>query len=350
MGNSFTILRALIIGAQVRGLIFVIVGALAFGTLGYMVLEGWNFFDSFYMTMITISTVGFGETRELSNAGRMFTIALIVIAVTLLAYGVSSSIEYIVTGELLTNVAENRRTSMLSELSGHYIVAGYGRVGQEVTLALAQEEVPFVIIDPDSDALEKASSQDLLVVTGNATEDGILIEAGIERAKGVICATGSDATNVYVVLTARGLNNNLLIISRASDEQSEAKLLRAGADRVISPYTLSGRRMANLAVRPFVVDFLDVTGTAGELEKTLEEIVVEEGSIIENRTIGEADLGRRTGALILAIYRSTGELLTNPEIWNVLEPGTRMIVLGTRDALDVTEALAQNFRNISEST
>jgi len=348
--RTFALLSAFASGAQVRGLLILIVAVLVIGTGGYIIIEGWGVFDAFYMTMITISTVGFGETRELSVIGRLFTIGLIILAVTLLAYGISGSIDYIVTGQLLTNVAETRRTNMISQLKNHYILTGYGRVGQEAATALRKEEVPFVVVERDPELIAKAEADECLVVIGNATEDERLTEAGIQRANGIICATGSDATNVYIVLTARGLNPDLFVISRASDESARDKLLRAGADQVISPYILSGRRMANLAVRPFVVEFLDVTGSSGELEKTLEEIVVEEGSIIENQTIGEADLGKRTGALILAIYRNTGELLTNPEIWNVLEAGTRMIVLGTRDALDVTEALSQNFTHLQDDT
>lgn len=342
------LLRAFIATAQVRGFLVLILGIIVFGTAGYMIIEGWTAFDSFYMTMITIATVGFGETHPLSNWGRLFTVLLIMLAVTVLAYGLSSSIEYVVTGQLLVHFTKNRHMTIIQDLTNHFIVAGYGRVGQEVALALQQENLPFVVVEPSPENIERAAAAGCLVVQGTATEDENLLQAGIERARGIICATGSDATNVYIVLTARGLNSNLFIISRASDESSEAKLLRAGADRVISPYILSGRRMANLAVRPFVVNFLDVTGSAGVLEKTLEEIMVEEGSIIANRTIGEIDLGSRTGALVLALYRSTGELLTNPRTDTLLEVGTRMIVLGTRDALDVTEALARNFVHLSE--
>ncbi|HLA43630.1 MAG TPA: potassium channel protein [Aggregatilineales bacterium] len=337
-------------GAQIRGLLVVLLGVLLIGTSGYVIIEGWNVFDAFYMTVITVTTVGYGETRELNTDGRIFTIGLLIMAVTVLAYGLSSTVEYVVTGQVLSNIAETQRISMIRKMKRHFIVAGYGRVGAEVSAALRQEEVPFVVVDSRPDSLERATADGCLIVEGNSTEDEVLMEAGIEHARGVICATGSDATNVYIVLTARGLNSQLFIISRASDQSSEDKLLRAGADRVISPYILSGRRMANLAVRPFVVNFLDVTGSAGELEKTLEEIVVEEGSIIENRTIGEADLGNRTGALVLALYRSTGELLTNPRTETLLESGTRMIVLGTRDALDVTEALARNFMIMSEES
>jgi voltage-gated potassium channel len=343
------VLAVLLERRQIRLVLFIILGVIMLGTIGYMILAGLNPVDAFYMTMITVATVGFTEVGgDMNGVTRLFTSLLIVLAVTVVAYGFSTLVEFVATGKLFVTVAENQWTAMLKGIKDHFIVAGYGRVGQEVTHALRQENVPFVVLEIDANLIDKARSEGCMVIAGTATEDENLLTAGIERARGVICAAGSDATNVYIVLTARGLNPNLFIISRASDENSEAKLLRAGADRVISPYILSGRRMANLAVRPYVVDFLDVTGSAGEIEKTLEEIVVEEGSVIVNRTIGEADLGKRTGALVLALYRSTGELLTNPHSETLLEAGTRMIVLGTRDALDVTEALSRNFLNLSE--
>lgn len=333
----------------IRGVIFAVVGVIVFGTLGYMLVEGWNFHDSFFMTMITVATVGYGETRPLDVEGRYFSVLLIVMSITIIAYGISSSVEYVVTGELLKSVEQSQKNKRLQALKNHFVIAGFGRVGEEVAAALHREETEFVVVEPQAEAIERAAALGYLVIEGSATEDEILKSAGIERARGIICSAADDATNVYIVLSARGFNENLFIISRATDERSEVKLVRAGADRVISPYILSGRRMANLALRPYVVDFLDVTGSAGQLEKTLEEIIVEDGSIIGNRTLGEVDLRNRTGALILALYRSTGELLTSPAADTLLEPGTRMIVMGTRDELDVTEALSRNFITMSDT-
>lgn len=341
------VLFSLLTATQMRGLLVLISAVMLFGMAGYMLIEGWNAFDALYMTIITVATIGYGETHPLSNEGRIFTITLILLTITVLAYGLSSAVDYVATGQLLKHVAEGQRNSMIKGIKQHFIVAGYGRVGREVASGLRQEGTAFVVVEQDPANIEKAQADGCLVIVGNATEDEVLQQSGIERAKGVICATGSDATNIYIILTARGLKPDLFLIARASDENSEAKMLRAGADRVISPYVLSGRRMANLAVRPYVVDFLDVTGTTGEIEKTLEEIVVEAGSIIENRTIGEAAFSNRTGALILALYRSTGELLTSPHPETLLEAGTRMIVLGTRDALDVTTALSRNFTQLT---
>ena len=343
MRRPIEILTVFLSGAQIRIVAIALVLIIGCGSLGYSIIFGWNLLDALFMTMITISSVGYGEVVELTATGQAYTIALIALTFTFGAYGLSSALEYIASGQFARSLKARGQEKMIHELRNHFIIAGYGRVGQEVAMALTQEEVPFLVVEPDEEGIEKARSEGFLVIEGNATEDQTLEDANIAQAQGIICATASDATNVYVVLTARGLNDNLFIISRASDENSEAKLRRAGADRVISPYVLSGQRMANLATRPYVVEFLDVTGAGGELEKSLEQIAIEDGSIISNRTLGEVDLQQRTGALLLGLYLSSGSLVANPNVDTLLEPGSRMIVLGTRDALDVAEALAANF-------
>ncbi|NJL93287.1 MAG: potassium channel protein [Anaerolineae bacterium] len=345
--EPLALFRAFLTGVQMRGVLLAITAVIIFGTLGYTLLWGWPLVDALFMTMITVTTVGFGETRALDAGGRLFTMLLIGLSVTVVAYGVSSSVEFIASGAFFREVVAKRQQEMIAQMDQHFIVTGLGRVGQEVARALNSEGIPFIIVEPDPAAVEAGHGLGYSLLHGNATEDAVLEQAGIARARGLICATGDDATNVYIVLTARGLNPDLLIIARASNLGSENKLLRAGADRVISPYTLSGKRMANLALRPFVVDFLDMTGTAGKLEKALEEIVIEEGSLISNRTLGEVNLRQRAGALILGLYRVDGEVLTSPSADTLLEPGTRMIVLGTRDELNVTEALARNFIRLS---
>jgi len=318
------------------------------GTLGYMILEGWPIIDAFYMTMITLSTVGFGEIRALSDLGRIFTVLLILTGVSVVAYGISSAIEELVSGTLFERITDRQKEEVLRDLKNHYIVAGFGRVGREVANAFANENVAFVVIDSDEDSIALAKSLGYLTLQGSATEDATLLEAGIEQAQGLVAAAGLDATNVYIVLSARGLNDNLFIISRSDDEASEPKIRRAGANRVASPYTLSGRRMASMALRPHVVDFVDITFQSDILEQSLEEVVVEEGSILVNKTIGEVDLRRRTGANILAIYGADGKLLSNPTAATLLDAGTRLILLGTRDQLNVTEALARDFMKIKE--
>jgi voltage-gated potassium channel len=319
------------------------------GTIVYMIIERWNAVDAFYMTVITLSTVGFGEVLPLSPVGRVFTVMLILVGIGLFTYGVSSAIEYIATGEVLVNLAARRKEERLFTMKNYFIIVGFGRVGREVAAALYAEQSPFVVIDVREESIEDATERGYICVTGSATEDNVLLEAGIQQARGLVACAGSDATNVYAVLTARGLNDKLLIIARTIDDHSEPKMLRAGANRVISPYSISGRRMANLALRPHVVDFLDITATSTEIEQALEEVIVEDGAIIANQTIGQVDLRRRTGANILALYLPNGKWVSNPTTATILEPGTRLILLGNRDQLDVTEALARSLPDLANT-
>lgn len=346
--RPFQFLRVMLEGAEIQLTLTVLVVTLTVGTLGFRLIEGWSMIDSMYMAVITLTTVGFGEVEPMSPQGRLFSILLIFGGVSVVAYGASSAVEYMVTGKALHKLTEREREEMMNSINNHFIVAGFGRVGREVALNLDKEGIPFIVVDIEQNALDDAKSMGYLTLLGSATEDSAMREAGIDKARGVVAAAGDDATNVYVVLTARGLGEGLFIVARATDVNSESKLLRAGADRVTSPYVLSGRRMANLALRPHVVDFLDITAKSNVLDQSLEEVVVEEGSIIANKTIGQIDLRRRAGANILAIYDANGELISNPTTTTTLEPGTRLILLGTSDQLAVTEALARNILQLTQ--
>ncbi|MCB9437487.1 MAG: potassium channel protein [Anaerolineales bacterium] len=340
---TLELLGAIIKGVQVQIVVSGLLGVLSLGTIGYMVIEGWTIVDALYMTMITITTVGFGEVHPLSDIGRIFTVIVLLLSLGIVTYGVSSAVEYVVTGQVLMKLNERHKREQLSKMQNHFIVVGFGRVGREVAAAFARENVPFLVIDSKPDVLEFAQELGYLAIEGSATEDETLLKAAIDRARGLVACAGNDATNVYAVLTARGLNEKLLIIARAIDDHSESKMLRAGANRVISPYVLSGRRMADLAVRPHVVDFLDLTSASSEIEQALGEVIIEEGSIIVNQTIGQVDLRRRTGANILALFLPNGEWVSNPTASTLLEPSTRLIVLGNNDQLEVTAALARSL-------
>lgn len=340
--------RVMLQGPEIQLTIGVLLVTLTIGTIGYMLFEQWTFINSFYMSVITLTTVGYGEVEPLSPQGRVFSIFLIFGGVTVLAYGASSTVEYIITGKAVQQMEDEEREKIMATLNNHFIIAGFGRVGHEIANNFASEGVPFIIVDEDEVALANAKEAGFLVLPGSATEDDVMRSAGIEEARGVVAATGNDAVNVYVTLTARGLNEKLFIIARATDASSESKLLRAGADRVTSPYSLSGRRMANLALRPHVVDFLDITARTNVLDQSLEEIVIEDGAIIANKTIGQIDLRRRAGANILAIYDANGTLLSNPSSTTILEPGTRLILLGSNDQLSVADALAKNVARLMQ--
>ena len=342
--------RVMLQGPEIQLTIGVLLVTLTIGTIGYMIFERWTFVNSFYMAVITLTTVGYGEVEPLSEQGRVFSIFLIFGGVTVLAYGASSTVEYIVTGKAVQRMADEERGKVMAVLNDHFIIAGFGRVGHEIANNFASEGIPFIVIDDDDNAIATAKEAGYLVLQGSATEDDIMRSARIKQARGVVAATGNDAVNVYVTLTARGLNEKLFIIARATDASSESKLLRAGADRVTSPYSLSGRHMANLALRPHVVDFLDITAKTNVLDQSLEEIVIEDGAIIANKTIGQIDLRRRAGANILAIYDANGTLLSNPSSTTILEPGTRLILLGSNDQLSVADALAKNVAKLMQDS
>ena len=306
---------------------------LVVGTLGYCLIERWTPLDSLYMTVITVTTVGFSEVRPLSAAGRVFTMVLIITGVGGVAYLLGNVVEHIVASEFTDGLARRRRRHMIEHLSGHYIVCGYGRVGRQAAHEFATMGVPLVVVDEAPRAVAAAVADGCLAIEGDATSDAVLLRAGIERAAGLLTTLDSDAENLYVVLSARGLRPDVLIVARAEQEQSEAKMLRAGANRVLSPSLLGGRRMAALALRPNVVQFLDVVMHSEDLELWLEEVEVLEGSPLAGETLQTAQVRQRTGATVVAVVGADGALTSNPSPDTALLPGSRAIALGTRSQL-----------------
>ncbi len=308
------------------------------GGVGYWIIEGWSWLDAFYMAIITVTTVGFGEIHPLSPVGRVFTTMLIVLGVASITYAFSALTNYVIAGELGGILERRRMARRVNSLRNHYIVCGFGRVGHQVCIELRREGQPLAVVDADPPSVEQASSQGYPVVIGDAGDDQVLQEAGIERARGLVAAVDSDAANLLVVLSARALNPDLYIVARANLEDTEAKLLRAGADRVISPYSLGGRRIALMLIRPDVVDFLDVVMHDESLELLLEDLTVGYGCPLDQCTIGEARIRKATGANILGLKREEGKIVISPEASTVLYPGDVLIALGTRQQL---EALAE---------
>lgn len=320
------------------GLVFVTI--IAIGGVGYVVIEGWSWQDALYMAIITVTTVGYGEVYALSQAGRLFTSMLILLGVGGITYAFGTVADYLIAGEVRGFLEGRKMTRRIGALEGHYIVCGFGRVGQQVCLELHREGRPFVVVEANIDAAEQARAQGYLVVYGDAGDDQILREAGIERARGLVAAVDSDATNLYVVLSARALNRDLTIVTRADSDDTVAKLLRGGADRVISPYSLGGSRMAQLLIRPDVVDFLDVVMHDQSLELFLENVTVEAGSRLDGCTVGEARVRETSGANLLGLKRGEGIILS-PDPSTRLTAGDVLVALGTRDQL---QSLAQLFR------
>ncbi len=322
------------------GLIFGFI--IIIGSTGYKLIEGWPWVDAFYMSIITVTTVGFGEIHPLTQGGRLFTAVLILLGVGVITYAFSALTNYVVAGELQGVLEKRRMTRQIKSIQGHYIVCGFGRVGHQVCAELKREGRPLIVIDNDETSIGRAKAQGYLVVMGNAGNDQVLQEAGIEQAAGLVAVVDSDAANLMVVLSARALNPTLYIVARANLEDTQPKLLQAGADRVISPYSLGGRRIAQMLIRPGVVDFLDVVMHDETLELLLEDLTVGSGCTLDQCSIGQARIRKETGANILGLKRKKGGIVISPEASTVLYAGDVLIALGTRQQL---EALAEMIQS-----
>ena len=306
---------------------------LAVGVVGYMVIEGWSLLDSTYMTVIALSTVGFGEVHPLSKTGQVFTIILVVAGVAALAYTFGRFVDTLVAGHIRGLWEARLMERRINRMEQHYIVAGLGRVGSEVATALEREGAPFVVIDTDHEAIESASEAGWSYVEGDATEEETLRIAGIDRARGLVTALDTDADNLFVTLTGRTLNPDLVIVARSSHVSAEKKLLKAGADRVITPNVIGGRRMATMILNPIVSDYLDLVSHGGGIEFRLEELEVPDDAELTGETIAGARIRDTIGVLVLAIRAADGSMNTNPSSDTVFGPGDHIVALGTQDQL-----------------
>jgi voltage-gated potassium channel len=307
----------------------------AIGVIGYMVIEGWSFLDSLYMTITTITTVGFKEVYPLSEGGRIFTICLIIVGVGGALYILTTIMGHFIEAQF--DLGRRRMKNKIAKLKKHFILCGYGRVGEEIALTFSEEGVPFVIISNNEEHVDSAEKEGYLAVFGDATDDDVLKEAGIERAYGLVAAVGSDADNTFITLSARELHPDLFIEARCASPESEGKLRRAGADRVISPHAIGGRRMAMLALRPAVVDFIDTVTTGRGRDLHLETVDVVGGSSLVDQTMGQAK--SKVGITVLAIRKANGTLVANPPEEDVIEEGDKLIVIGTKQRLTGLEKI-----------
>jgi voltage-gated potassium channel len=316
-----------------------IVAVVVVGTVGYILIEGWSFLHSLYMTVTTIFTVGYGD-EGLSSGGKVFTIVLIVCGVGTILYGLGSMVEFVVKGQLSGVFRRRVVKRQVDRLEGHYIICGFGRVGEAVARHFATHGASFAIIDNDPASLARAEADGFLVVQGDATVDEVLEAAGIKKAKGLVAAVGSDADNIFVTLSARVLNPWLFIVARASSDDTVSKLERAGADRVVSPYGIGGKRMATLMLKPLVSDYLEVATGGGELEFRVEELELGAECCAIGRSIQDLAVRKRTGSTILAVRRgSTGAFDSNPSPESVLEQGDTIIAIGTPAEITKLEEL-----------
>ena len=308
----------------------------SFGTIGYIAVEGWNFQDSLYMTVTTLTTVGYREVRELSSAGRWFTIILIIGGVGTMLYALSAGAKVLMEGEFQEVLGRRRLEKKMKELKDHYIICGYGRMGKIIVRELKSEKVKFAVIEKNAIIHEK---EEAFLIIGDATQDELLKEVGIERAKGLITVLPTDAENLYVVLSAKGLNPNLFIVARAGEEGSEQKLLRAGADRVISPYHIGGLRIAHTVLKPAVVDFLELATQSGNIDLQLEEISIPDVSRFSGLSLDQCGFGKELGVIIVAIKKTSGDMQFNPTFRTLVEPGDTLIALGEVSKLKVLEGM-----------
>lgn len=307
--------------------IFALLLVIAVGVIGYMAIEGWSFLDALYMTVITLSTVGYSEVHDLSTAGRVFSVVLIIGGVGVMFYTLTTIVQYLTEGHLANILGRRRMKEKLSKLKGHVILCGYGRVGQEVARAFESEGTSFVVVDLDQEAVAKSADDGYLSLQGDATSDDVLNEARIHQARGLVAAAGSDADNIYITLSAKGLRPDLFIVARACAEESESKLRRAGADRIILPLRVGGRRMAMLALRPLVVDFIERTMYSRDLELMLENVAIGPSSPLVGMTISDGER-YSGGTAVLAVKKRDGTLL---------ELGDELVIIGTREQLRTLE-------------
>jgi voltage-gated potassium channel len=306
------------------------------GTIGYIVIERWSPLDAIYMTIITISTVGYSEIHPLSTAGKIFSSILIFGGVGVMLYTGGTLVQYIIEGHFPNIFGRHKMKEKIEQLKNHIILCGYGRVGQEVAEVFNDEEVTFVVIDETEESINRAMENGFMSLEGNATNDDILEQAGIRRARGLVAALDSDTDNLYLTLSAKALHPELFVVARGSSEESEAKLKRAGADRIILPYRIGGRRMALLTLRPLVVDFIDTTMHSHGGELVLENIKVTSESPLAGVTVTDG-LGCCGAMAVLAVKKKDGRLIPNPPNDTPLEIDDELVIIGTREQLRIVE-------------
>lgn len=326
-------------------LLSAIVATLTIGTIGFTWIEGYPAFDAFYMTLTTMTTVGYAEIHPLSRAGRIFNSFLIMVGVTTIFIGIGTMTQTIIELELGNALGRRRNKRMIEKLQNHFIVCGYGRVGRGAASELQHAGVPFIVVDIRPERAEQAVAEGMLAVAADSTRDETLRQVGIERARGLVAALSSDADNLFVLLSAKGLNPRIYAAARAAEESAEEKMRRAGADAVFAPYTITGHRLAQSLLRPHVVQFLDFTTKDIGEDVSIEQVRVSENSEVVSRTIQELQLRRELGVIVMAIRKSDGTMQFNPPADTAVRGGDYLIVMGRQADLRALENVVAGPRS-----
>ncbi|HEX9883001.1 MAG TPA: potassium channel protein [Desulfobaccales bacterium] len=317
-----------------------LLGILLLGSLGFVWLEGWSFFDGLYMTVTTLTTVGYGEVHPLSHTGRIYNMLLILAGMGVMLYIVSSLARVVVEGEIRQALGKRKLLTRIKKLKGHYIICGFGRIGEIIARQLKERGIPLVVVENNPEHVSRLEESGYSFVVGDATREEVLQEAGIERASGLVAVVHSDADNVYITLTARSLKPDLYIVARAEERGAEQKLKRAGADKVESPYEIGGRKMAYAILRPTVTTFMELAMAEG-VDLSMEEVAVEPTSPLIGLALKDSGIRRDLDIIVVAIKRASGEMLYNPTPDTQIEGEDTLVVLGMRQNLEALEKLVQ---------
>ena len=313
--------------------ILLLTAIIAFGTFGYSIFEDMPLFDAFYMTIITISTVGFSEIRPLTVVGRSITLVVIVLGISVGTYTIGIIVRWFVEGELSKIFGRRKLQKQMADLKNHFIICGFGRIGRIICQELYEDKIEFVVIEQNASVIEEIAAEKYLFLEMDATSEEALMAAGILKAKGLVTAVNSDANNVFITLTAKGLRPDIFVLARSSEEKNEAKLNKAGATKVVSPYMIGARRMAHVLKRPTVVDFIDIATMGNRLGLIMEEALIDSKSRFTGKNLIDSRLRQDFGVIIVAIKKLSGEMIFNPMPLETLEAGDVIVLIGKKDDL-----------------
>ena len=313
------------------------VALLVIGSLGYMLIEGWDFLDALYMTVITLATVGYGEVQSLSPTGRIFTLFLILLGVGYFLYVVGAIIQFLVEGRIRLVLGRRKLDRQINKLKGHYIVCGYGRMGRALTRFLIQKYLDVVVIEQKESRVPIMNEDGILYLLGPANDEHMLVRAGISRARGIMTVVGSDADNVFMVLLARELNPDIFIVSRAILNSAKRTLLAAGANKIVSPYDLGARRMAHAVLRPTVIEFLELAFADDSADIEVEELRIKATSPLIDTCLLDSNIRRDFNVIIITIKKADGRMVFNPAAETCIEADDTLVVVGEAASIQKLE-------------